>query len=62
MKKLFLLLFIPLVFSCSGSDEVSKTSEIKGQYILQDVSCYCVTSTIMILLKINFGFSLNKIC
>ena len=42
MKKLLLLLlFIPLVYSCSGADEVSKTSEIKGQYILQDVSCFC---------------------
>ena len=31
-KLILLLLFIPLVFSCSSTDDVSKTPEIKGQY------------------------------
>jgi len=54
MKKLLLLLlFIPLVFSCSGADEVSKTSEIKGQYILQDVSCFCYFD--------NYDFTKNQL-
>jgi len=54
MKKLILiLLFIPLVFSCSGADEVSKTSEIKGQYILQDVSCFCYFD--------NYDFTKNQL-
>ena len=30
-------MFIPLVFSCSVSDEVSKIAEIKGQYILPPI-------------------------
>ena len=36
MKKIILLLlFIPLVFSCSGADEVNKISKIKGQLFLR---------------------------
>ena len=53
MKNLFLLMFIPLVFSCSVSDEVSKIAEIKGQYILQDVSCYCYFD--------NYDFTKNQL-
>jgi len=54
MKKIILiLLFIQLVFSCSASDEVSKTAEIKGQYILQDVSCFCSFD--------NYDFTKNQL-
>lgn len=54
MKKIILiLLFIQLVFSCSAIDEVSKTAEIKGQYILQDVSCFCYFD--------NYDFTKNQL-
>ena len=61
MKKLILLLlFIPLVFSCSSTDDVSKTPEIKGQYILQDVSCFCsfdgITKD-----NLNYDFTKNQL-
>ena len=54
MKKLILiLLFIPLVFSCSGNDDVIKTPEIEGQYILQNVSCFCYFE--------NYDFTKNQL-
>jgi|TARA_B100001093_G_C26230089_1_gene759835 hypothetical protein len=40
MKKL-LLLFVLILISCSSNDDVIKTPEIEGQYVLKDVICYC---------------------
>lgn len=61
MKKLILLLlFIPLVFSCSITDDVSKTPEIKGQYILQDVSCFC-SFDVITKDNLNYDFTKNQL-
>jgi len=54
MKKIILLfLFISFIFSCSNTDDVSKTPEIKGQYILQNVSCFCNLD--------NYDFTKNQL-
>ena len=53
MSNCKLILFALILVSCSDNDDKIKTSEIEGQYILQNVSCFCYFD--------NYDFTKNQL-